>query len=85
MDKSKDRAEKVNVTCRIAGDRVALLDKLGTHYDRDRSYLVNQAVEGFLAMHEWQIAEIERALKEAEAGDFATDAEVRETFKKLRK
>jgi predicted transcriptional regulator len=85
MEKSKERTEKVNVTCRIAGDRVALLDKLGAHYDRDRSYLVNQAVEGFLAMHEWQITEIEKALKEADAGDFATDAEVRETFRKLRK
>jgi RHH-type transcriptional regulator, rel operon repressor / antitoxin RelB len=47
--------------------------------------LVSQAVEGFLAMHEWQITEIEKAIKEADAGEFATDAEVRETFRKLRK
>jgi predicted transcriptional regulator len=75
----------INVTCRIPEDKVALLDKLGAHYDRDRSYLVNQAVEGFLSMHEWQIQEVEKALKEAEAGDFATDGEVREMFRKLRK
>jgi len=77
--------KNVNVTCRIKEDRVAMLDKLGSHYARDRSYLINQAVESYLSMHEWQIAEIEAALKEAAAGDFATDAEVRETFRALRK
>ena len=77
--------KKVNITCRMTEAQVALLDKLGAHFDRDRSYLVNQAVAGFLSMHEWQIEETQRALAEVESGDFATDGEVREVFRKLRK
>jgi len=76
---------KVNVTCRMTEAQVALLDKLGAHFDRDRSYLVNQAVAGFLSMHQWQIEETQRAVAEADAGEFATDGEVREAFRKLRK
>jgi len=77
--------EKVNVTCRMNKAQVALLDKLGEHFDRDRSYLVKQAVAEYLSTHQWQIEETERAIAEADAGDFATDAEVRDAFRKLRK
>ena len=35
---------KINVTCRLATEDVAFLDKLGTLWDRDRSYLIKMAV-----------------------------------------
>jgi predicted transcriptional regulator len=77
--------EKVNVTFRMNKDRVALLDKLGNQLDRDRSYLVNQAVSDYLALQQWQLEEIERAIEEADAGKFVTDAQVREAFRDFRK
>ena len=76
--------EKVNVTCRLDAKDVAFLDKLAEATERDRSYLIKKAVAEYIALQRWQIEEIEQALKEAEAGDFASDKEVRAVFNEFR-
>jgi len=76
--------EKVNVTCRLDADDVAFLDKLAETTDRDRSYLIKQAVADFISLQKWQIEEIEAAIVEADAGKFLSDAELRKLFKELR-
>ena len=38
--------------------------------------VVNPALEAFVESESWQIEEIKRGLAEADAGEFATDAEV---------
>jgi predicted transcriptional regulator len=38
-----------------------------------------------VALNEWQIEEIKKAIQQADAGDFATDEEVEEIFKKWAK
>jgi RHH-type transcriptional regulator, rel operon repressor / antitoxin RelB len=76
--------EKINVTCRMTPDDIAFLDKLGTLWDRDRSYLIKKAVSDYIALHRWQIEEIEKAVKEADAGMFATDKQVKAAFAELR-
>lgn len=77
--------EKVNVTCRLPAEDVAFLDKLAGTLDRDRSYLIKTAVADYIALHRWQIEEIERAIQEADAGDFATDEEVQAAFAEARR
>jgi predicted transcriptional regulator len=67
--------EKVNVTVRLDQDTVAFLDKLAAVEDRDRSYMIKQAVSNFIQLHRWQIEEIEKAVKEADAGLFLSDKE----------
>ncbi len=74
--------EKVNVTVRLDQDTVAFLDKLGEVEDRDRSYLIKHAVASFVELHRWQIEEIEKAVKEADAGLFASEEEVEQLFSK---
>jgi predicted transcriptional regulator len=76
--------EKINVTCRLAADDVAFLDKLAESTERDRSYLIKKAVSEYIALHRWQIEEVERAIKEADAGLFATDKQVKAAFAELR-
>jgi predicted transcriptional regulator len=76
--------EKVNVTCRLDAKDVAFLDKLAEVTERDRSYLIKKAIAEYIALQRWQIEEIEQALKEAEAGDFASDKEVRAVFNEFR-
>jgi RHH-type transcriptional regulator, rel operon repressor / antitoxin RelB len=76
--------EKVNVTCRLNADDVAFLDKLAETTERDRSYLIKQAVADFISLQKWQIEEIEAAIAEAEEGKFLSDAEMRKVFKELR-
>jgi predicted transcriptional regulator len=75
--------EKVNVTLRLDKERVALLDQLAQGDDRDRTYLIKQAIDGYLGMRQWQIEETKKALAEAQAGDFASDDEVAQMFDEL--
>jgi RHH-type rel operon transcriptional repressor/antitoxin RelB len=76
--------EKVTVTCRLSPEDVVFLDRLAEVTERDRSYLIKKAVADYIALQRWQIEEIEQALKEADADDFATDKEVRAVFNEFR-
>ena len=64
------------ITVRVDGEKRAALDALARVTDRDRSYLINEAIDAYLAVHRWQIAHIEEGLRQASAGEFATDEEV---------
>jgi predicted transcriptional regulator len=74
--------EKVNVTVRLEKDAVEFLDTLGKSLDRDRSYLIKEAVASYISLHKWQIEEIKKAIAEADAGLFASEEEVEELFRK---
>jgi len=69
-------AGKEAVTVRLEPAKRAELDALAHTVSRDRSFLINEAIDAYLAMHRWQVAEIKEGLRQAEAGEFATDAEV---------
>ena len=51
--------------------------------DRDRNYILNEAVDLYLEVYQWEIAEIKAGVAEADAGDYATDEEVQAAFAKL--
>lgn len=74
---------KENITFRIDSDKKAMLDVIASGINRDRSYVLNEAIEAYLEMHQWQIEEIQKGIAEADAGDFANDDEVKETFTRL--
>jgi predicted transcriptional regulator len=75
--------KKVNVTCRLDTESVAFLDELGSRLDRDRSYLIKDAVSRYINLQRWQIEEIKKGIAEADRGEFATDAEVEAMFDEL--
>ena len=52
--------EKVNVTVRLEKDSVEFLDTLAKSYDRDRSYLIKEAVQSYISLHRWQIDELRK-------------------------
>jgi RHH-type rel operon transcriptional repressor/antitoxin RelB len=58
------------------------LDRLAKTTRRNRCVLARQAIREFLRWNEWQIAAIKKALREADAGNFASEKEVEEMFKK---
>lgn len=74
---------KENVTFRLDSEKRVSLDAIAAGMDRDRSYVLNEAIEIYLQMHQWQLEEIQKAVAEAEAGDFASDDEVQAVFEKL--
>lgn len=72
--------KKVNVTCRLDSEAVAFLDTLGANLDRDRSYLIKEAVQNYIKLHAWQLEEIEKGIAEADRGEFASDEKVQAMF-----
>ncbi|MBW4523358.1 MAG: ribbon-helix-helix protein, CopG family [Scytolyngbya sp. HA4215-MV1] len=74
---------KENITFRLDSEKRAALDAIATGLDRDRSYLINEAITLYLEMHQWQIEEIQRAVAEADSGDFATEEVVAAVFARL--
>ncbi len=53
------------------------LDKLAVATKRSKSFLAAEAIEEFIAVQEWQIAGIERAIASADAGELIDHEEVR--------
>ncbi|MCU0775821.1 MAG: CopG family ribbon-helix-helix protein [Ideonella sp.] len=54
------------------------LERLADATQRSKSFLAAEAIQAYVDNNEWQVAEIETALKEADAGDFASADEVAE-------
>ena len=73
------------MTVRIQPQTRKALDGIAASLDRDRTYVVNQALEAYIDVHKWQIDHIRQGLREANAGKFATPAEVNRTIARLRK
>ncbi len=59
------------------------LEKLAEVTGRCKTYLAVEALQVYLDEQAWQIADIRQAIKEADAGDFATTKEVAALKKKL--
>jgi RHH-type rel operon transcriptional repressor/antitoxin RelB len=64
------------VTIRLEESTKIKLEKLAESTHRTRSFLAAEAIKAFVENNEWQIAEIHQAIHEADAGDFATPAQV---------
>lgn len=69
-------------TVRLQEETASKLDRIAQRLDRSRAYVAAQAIEDFVAREEWQLAEIEAGLTEANNGQFASDAEVERVFNK---
>jgi RHH-type transcriptional regulator, rel operon repressor / antitoxin RelB len=58
------------------------LEALARRTRRGKAALAAEAIAAYLELNAWQVAEIEAALEEADDGDFASDQEVEDTFRK---
>jgi predicted transcriptional regulator len=76
---------KQTMTVRIDGETRQALDAIATNLDRDRSYVVNQALAAYVDMHRWQVAHIWQGLREAESGKFVSEDEARRVIGRLRR
>lgn len=74
--------ESTTMTIRLEPELKSRLDKLSAATRRSKSFLAAEAVREFIELNEWQIEEIKAGIKEADAGDFATDQEIRAVFNK---
>ena len=57
-----------NVTVRMPPDTQRKLGKIAASLDRSRNWLINQAVEQYLELHDWQTDQIRHRLHAADRG-----------------
>lgn len=63
-------------TIRVPDEVADRLNQIARKLDRSRSYMAAQAIEDFVTREEWQLAEIEAGIAEADRGEFASDDDV---------
>src|SRR5216684_4042643 len=73
------------ISFRIPSDTVESLDELAESMDRDRSHVLNEAVEHYLRLNEHHIKLIKKGLRAAERGDFVPDAEMKKLIARMRR
>ena len=69
-------------TVRVKDETASKLDQLAEKLDRSPSYRAAEAIEAFVEQQEWQLAEIEAGLTEADRGEFASDEDVAKVVRK---
>ena len=61
---------------RIAPAKRRQLDRLATARKIDRSAVISEALEQYLAFEQWQIERIKEGLRQADAGELVSQDEV---------
>ena len=70
------------MTVRIEDEIKERLEQLALSTQRSKSFLAAEAIRDYVETNEWQIAEIQAALGEADAAQFASDADVKALARK---
>ena len=61
------------------------LDMLAAQQNSARSYIINQAIDQYLSLYDWQYAHNEEGVSQAQSNEFANEAEVKSAFDKRKK
>jgi len=64
------------ISFRIASERVAELDSIATALDRDRSHLLNEAVESYLNQQRRLVAMVKEGLRASKNGKTIADEDL---------
>ena len=77
--------DKQTLSFRLDTDKAGALDALAVALDRDRSYLLNEAVTAYLDVQHWHIEQIKTGLRQADGGRLVDHAEVRMAMARKRR
>ncbi|MFZ0592365.1 MAG: ribbon-helix-helix domain-containing protein [Bryobacteraceae bacterium] len=73
------------ISLRIPGEKKDALDKIAASLDRDRSWVINEAIDNYLDLYHWQVEHISKAVRRADSRDarWYTSDDVRARVAKL--
>lgn len=77
--------QQKTVTFRAPGNKIKALDALAELQQRDRSFVLNEAVDQYLSLNEYHIALIKEGIRQADAGELIPHEEVRRRLASLTK
>ena len=75
---------KETLTVRLDAGLRDTLDSIAESLERDRTYVVNQALQAYVDVHSWHVSHIQQGLKDANAGKFSSPDEVKRVTARLR-
>jgi predicted transcriptional regulator len=75
----------VSVSFRTRKAQIDQLDQLARQQRRDRTQLIEEAIEQYLELEHLQLARIDEGIAAADRGEFATEEEVQAEFARWRK
>ena len=70
------------LSIRVSASLKRRLDRLAAATGRTRSFIAQEALQNYVVQESWQVAEIRKAVKQADAGEFASAAKVRKVLRK---
>jgi predicted transcriptional regulator len=73
-----------DTTVTLRPDLATSLDELAASTGRSREELVDEAIYRFLDYERWAVQHIKEGLRQAEAGEFASDEEMATIFDRYR-
>jgi RHH-type transcriptional regulator, rel operon repressor / antitoxin RelB len=76
---------KDTITFRLDPEKREALDEIAAGLDRDRSYILNEAIDLYLEVYRWQVEHILDGVRQADNEEFATDDEVEAAFSRWRR
>ncbi len=76
---------KQTMTIRIEPEVRTSLDAIAAAADRDRTWVVNEALTAYIETQRWQIEHIRQGVREADAGKFASARAVKQVVDRLRR
>ena len=74
---------KETMTVRVEAEMRETLDDIAASLDRDRSWVVKEALRNYVDLHAWQIAHIEEGRRQADAGKFVSPAEMKKRIHRM--
>ncbi|OGG40297.1 hypothetical protein A2118_02335 [Candidatus Kaiserbacteria bacterium GWA2_50_9] len=72
--------KKDTITFRIPTRKRTELDRVADELLRDRSFVLNEAVDAYLDTKQWQVAHIETGLKDAKVGRFTSARDIERAY-----
>lgn len=74
--------KQATISFRANADQVKDIDLVAANLDRDRSYIINEAITAYLELYRWQISHIKEGIRQADAGEFASEEEIAKVFRR---
>jgi predicted transcriptional regulator len=71
------------VTVRIPEEKVKKLDASAAHQQRDRRFIINEAIDQYLSLQEYHLALIDEGIRAADAGEVVPHSEVLKMIESL--
>ncbi len=72
------------ITFNLDTEKRKVLDQIAYSMERERTDILNDAIDAYLEIYQWQLDHIKEGLRQADRGEFATEEEMAAAFARWR-